>query len=109
MGYTKDDTIFKGLVKNGSGIITKAKLEQAKIPNTQAGNWKLLDSVDIDWNGARLSYVYDATGANLDDSSDLLYLIDEISHGNAIAWEEYDPSNEVVTVTTKFVNEHGIY
>ena len=43
MGYTKDDTIFKGLVKNGSGIITKAKLEQAKIPNTQAGNWKLLD------------------------------------------------------------------
>ena len=107
MGYTKDDTIFKGLVKNGSGIITKAKLEQAKIPNAQAGNWKLLDSVDIDWNGARLSYVYDATGANLDDSSDLLYLIDEISHGNAIAWEEYDPSHEVLTAIARFVDEQG--
>ncbi len=97
MGYTKDDTIFTSLEKNGSGIITKAKLEQTKIPNAEAGNWKLLDSVDIDWDGARLSYVYNATGSYLDDSSDLLHLIDEISHGNAIAWEEYDPSTEDVT------------
>ena len=95
MGYTKDDSIFDGFKKEGVGIITTAKLEQAKKPNAEVANWKLIDSVDIDWNNAKLSYIYAATNSYINDTSDLMHLIDDISHGNAIAWEEYVDEDEV--------------
>lgn len=93
MGYTKDDSIFTGLNKRGSGIITTSKLEQSKIPDSEHAGWKLLDSVDIDWNNAKLTYIYAVTNSYISDTSDLLCLIDEISHGNSIDWEIYSGEN----------------
>lgn len=93
MAYTKDDNMFKGIDKRGAGIITTAKLEQAKVPDAENARWRLLDAIDIDWNNAELPYTYAATQTYINDTSDLLSLIDEISHGNSISWETYPGEN----------------
>lgn len=115
MAYTKDDSIFDGFKKKGTGIITTAKLEQAKSPSAEYANWKLIDSVDIDWNNAKLTYIYAATNSYVSDTSDLMHLIDDISHGNAIAWEEYTDedgsanSENETPVTDESTNQDEIF
>ena len=87
--YTKDDAMFKRYKKNGSGIMLTAAIERPS-----GGTLPLVNSIDIDWNDAELTYTYSHTNARITDSSDLLHLIDEISHGYSISWETYKGSQQ---------------
>lgn len=82
--YTKDDAMFQKIEKDGTGILVASAVEQK---NGQT--YRLVNGIDIDWNEAQLTYVYAATNTYVSDTSDLMHLIDEISHGNAIDWEVY--------------------
>lgn len=88
--YTKDDDMFKRYDKKGGGIMLTAPIERPA-----GGTAPLVNSIDIDWNDAELTYTYAVTKNHITDTSDLLHLIDDISHGNAIDWEVYqgEPSN----------------
>ena len=82
--YTKDDAMFNKIEKDGTGILVSSAIEQKN-----GRTYRLVNGIDIDWNEAELTYVYAATGQRVIDTSDLMHLIDEISHGNAIDWEVY--------------------
>jgi len=83
--YTKDDAMFQKIRKDGTGILVASAIEQK---NGQ--NYRLVNGIDIDWNDAKLTYIYAVTNSYISDTSDLLHLIDDISHGNSMDWEIYE-------------------